>query len=417
MKASVLAGLNILIPGKPGTGKTQAMKDIYRGYFGGNKIDGGQGVLIRGNDPELDVHNEIFRELNIDKGRRELTHSVEALIYALDEINRTPAVAQNQFLSLGDGDFNDRGREIKLGREGYHILIATANLGNGEHLGTFEMDSALYNRLHVVLDLDNPDYEPTNQDVFQKQKREQNPNVKGAPIKDISAKIIETSKKIREMTQNPSLEEIALRNYLEIGLKNCMLSSDENGAGRKGKVWPLKCQDCKYNAGTSKAICSLINSPNDRTTQAMSKYAAALYFLAKLKDPDVKIDTTELMFKSFELTGAYQLLLNPQELRGRFQGQNPVFMKNVVNRLREEYKKDEDKILASLESARGGKSLTVLFEHEGQIGNYDELSDKAKEHTLALKPYMDKREVGLSWVEEKIRDIIDETKNEIKEGV
>jgi len=89
----------------------------------------------------------------------------------------------------------------------------------------------------------------------------------------------------------------------------------------KDKRWPLSCQDCPQNT-TGTAVCSYVRDPVERTSQAMRKYAAALYYLAKLKDPKQPVDTVDLMFKSFELTGAYQSLLNPLTLRSKYHGSN-----------------------------------------------------------------------------------------------
>ena len=65
-----------------------------------------------------------------------------------------PPVGQNQFFGLGDGTMDYSGRAIKIGREDYHILVATANIGNGEFSGTFNTDKALYNRAHIAIDFD-----------------------------------------------------------------------------------------------------------------------------------------------------------------------------------------------------------------------------------------------------------------------
>src|SRR3989344_2105934 len=130
-RAAFLAPLNLLIVGDTGTGKSQLASDIYRHWFGGNKANGGQGVFIRAH-PETNIYEEIFTSLNIDRAQRELTDGLEALIFDVDEINRAPPVSQNQFFGLGDGKMDFNGREISLGRDDYNILIATANMGNGE---------------------------------------------------------------------------------------------------------------------------------------------------------------------------------------------------------------------------------------------------------------------------------------------
>lgn len=395
VKAAVLAPLNILLIGDTGTGKTQLAKDIYNYYFGGNKKEEGNGIFIRAH-PEVDIYNEIFTELNIEKANRELTDNIDALIYFVDELNRAPPVAQNQFFGLGDGIMDYKGKAIQLGKDGYHLLIATANLGNGEFQGTFETDKSLYNRLHVAFDFDYNMFKPTYEDRFLLDSLKANPNVKEAPKRDISEKIIKASKKISEISENLSLEEIAVINYLRFGLDSCMRNTS------KEKVWPLNCQDCEHNKN-SNALCSLIKAPaGERTLNAIKKYASALFYLAKLKDPNIKIDSIDLIFKAFEIAGAYQFLLNPQILRQDYYEQNPKMMAEVVSRLKDDFNKNADYIIASLEAAEKGKKAVVFFEYEGQLGNYDELSYDAKRKVKPIKPYINQREISLGWVEKLI---------------
>src|SRR3989344_6600739 len=79
VKAAVLAPLNVLLVGDTGTGKTQLSADIYNGYFAGNKKEGGHGIYTEAH-PELDIYNEIFTELNIEKARRDITSNIDALV-------------------------------------------------------------------------------------------------------------------------------------------------------------------------------------------------------------------------------------------------------------------------------------------------------------------------------------------------
>src|SRR3989344_871378 len=241
-KAAVLGGLNLMLVGDAGTGKTQLASDIYWHFFKGNKKEGGNGVFIRA-DPETDIHNEIFRELNIEKGRRDLTDSIEAQIFFVDELNRAPPLGQNQFLGLGDGKIDYNGRQIQIGKDGYCMLVSTANIGNVEFSGTFDTDKALLNRLHVTLDLEHGHFKPTYRDTQMIKRKKANPNVKPAEPRDISGKIIQASRDIDEMTLTPDLETRAIFDYLEHGLNNCQRYPE---AG-KDRAWPLACQDCTYN--------------------------------------------------------------------------------------------------------------------------------------------------------------------------
>src|SRR3989338_1669963 len=389
--------------GDRGTGKTQLVRDIYNFYFRGNKAEEGEGIFIRAH-PEIDVYNEIFTELDIERAKRKLTGNIDALIYVVDELNRAPTVAQNQFFGIGDGIMDYQGRSILLGREGYRLLMATANLGNGTFQGTFETDEALHNRLHVTLDLDYEMFKPTIEDKLRIRHRQSvNPNVKEAKMRDISDKIIAASKEISEKALDPGIEASAVASYIEFGLDNCMKNQ------RKGRVWPLDCQGCPHNASAN-AICSYIRSPVERTMQAMIKYATALDFLAKLKNPDQDTDAVELMFKSFELTGAYQSLLNPMLLRQDYIDQNPKFIAAVVEKLKEDFRSNEDFILSSVEQAKNGNRVVTFFDNNGVLGDHDRLPTNLRSKYSKIEPYNDNRQIGLGWVNNYVNFLMEMNK-------
>ncbi|MDO8509412.1 MAG: AAA family ATPase [Nanoarchaeota archaeon] len=400
-KAGVISALNILAIGGPGTAKTTLMSDIHNTYFNGNKREGGEGVLIRCN-PEMDLYNEIFSELDIAKAQRNLTDNIEALLFRADEVNRAPTKTQNQLLALGDGDMDYKGKSIKLGRDGYLLLLATANMGNGRFTGTFDIDPAMYDRMHIVIDLDH--YCPTQEDHFVLDNREANPRVKDAPRKDLTQKIIQASKEIARETINPGLEAKAVIDYIRHGLANCMLNAEEGKTSKKGREWPMRCSDCKFNSAKS-ALCSYImNSSGRRVTESVIRYAAALQFIAKLKDPEVKIDTIDLMFKSFELVGAYKGVLNPNILAQEYYGNNSLLMSTAVEKLKADFRSNYDYILSSFQEAHEGRALVKFFNHNGKLGDYNSLSQEAKDkhRIMPSEPYTDKREIGMGWMNNRI---------------
>ena len=391
VRAAVLAGLNILLAGRPGCGKTQLMDDIGSHWFGGNKRDGGNRVKLRVT-PDTDFFNEVFTELNVDRKQRELTNNVEAAFFSVDEINNGPPPIQTQFFGLGDKTLDYKGSALKLGKDGFKVWMSTANLGNGEYAATFPLDARIYNRLHTAFDFDYSMFQPTQEDKFRLNRRKADPHVKVAKTRDITDKIIAVSKEIDEHTLNPGLETLAVMNYLQFGLINCQKNS------RKEKEWPLDCEGCTHNPGND-AACSYLRDPVQRTVEATLRYAAALDFMAKLKDPKVEIDPIDLMFKSFELCGAYQLLLNPQLLAQTYRGQNPKFMSEAVKKLREDFKANEDYLLTSLSQAqKKGRLITTFYREGDRLGNYDSLSEKGKMGVTKIEPYTDAREIGLSWV-------------------
>lgn len=391
--AAVLSGGKSLYIGDAGCGKSQLAYDFKDYYFGGNKADDGEGIWIRGRS-ELDIYSEIFTQLNMNKASRELTGNIDALAYFVDELNRCPPVAQNQFLPIGDGVMDYNGRSIELGRKGYILAIATANLGNGFN-ATFESDEALYNRFGIAIDFDYEMFKPTQDDeMFLDFLREANPNIKKSPIRDISPKIIQANKEIGEQSRDLGIEATAVKNYLRFGLRNCQTHKEKE----KGM---MNCQDCPKNS-SGDALCSLIRSPQPRTLNALSRYASGLYYLAKLKHPKQQIDTVELMFKAFEVTGAYQNLLNPMILNSNYSGHNPKMMSKVVGELKTDFRKNEDYILTGLSESMRGKPVKSFFKHDGQVLDYFALSKEARKNFTKIKPFADSREIGLDWVNDSI---------------
>jgi hypothetical protein len=404
-RAAVLAPLNLFLVGDTGTGKSKLAEDFYRHWFGGNKAEGGEGVFMRAH-PDIDVYHEIFTRLNLSKAQREMTTSLDALVYDVDEINRAPPVAQNQFFGLGDGKMDFEGREIVLGRKGYMLLLATANIGNGEFQGTFETDKAMLNRLHVALDLEYEPFQPTIEDKIAIRKRKASPNGPRADLRNISGKIIAASEEIGARTTALNLETRAALDYLEFGLQNCQRHLV------KDRVWPMACQDCTFN-GNGEAVCSMVKAPAIRTLEVVRKYAAALKYLAELKNPDVRAEPHEFVFKAFELTGAYQHLLNPADLRKHY-GHNPKAMAEATAKLKEDYEAQRDYILTTMSEAEKGNRVARFFLHEGDIGNYDALSEKAKAKTRAIEPFTNAREVGLGYVKDIVELTIEGKKPEVK---
>ncbi|MFH1174361.1 MAG: AAA family ATPase [archaeon] len=400
--AAVLGKLNILLVGDTGKGKTQLASDIYNYLFNGNMKEQGSGVWMKGR-PDLEVYTEIFTEINIDKARRDLTEKIEAMIYVVDELNRCPSATQNQFFGMGDGTMDYNGRTISLGRDGYAICIGTANIGNGEFKGTFDTDKALYGRMHVAFDFDHNNFKPTREDsMIIDALHEADPRVKQSKKRDQTADVLAAYAAIKELAAHPSLEMLAAINYIRFGLDNC-----RKEAGAKEKNWPGACQDCDHNKD-GRALCSYINTPVIRTTKAIRLYSAALQFVAELKDPKVEMDTTDLVFKVFEVTGAYQELLNPLLLRQNFNGHNPKMMKEVVEKLKVDYMSVKDYILAALYEAQQGNRVTRFFKKGDTLGSYDDLSDEKKPSFTKEEPFTDatKTGIGMQWVVDQVELII-----------
>lgn len=407
--AAVLGKVPLLLIGRPGCGKSQLASDFSRFYFNGTNKEG-LAIEIDGTKKDLDIYEEIFTQLNREKLRRELSDRVDRCFADLEEFNRQSHYTQNQFLNLPMGRLTSpKGESIRIGKEGYFMVVATANMGNGEYMGTFEDDKALRDRFGVVLDFNYGMFQPTDEDLILIRKLSQaHPGVKQAPLKDLSGKIISASKEISRNTIDLGLETESVLWFLQFGLKNCIGDGNNVQKGIKEVSWPKSCQDCGRNSSDD-ALCSLIRETDGRTLQVLPQYVSALNYLINLKHPEKQIDATELTFKAFELTGAYQNFLNPFVLHQKYGGQAPEMMREVVDRLKEEYNKNKDRILSALESSKEFGNADDLFvvryedrRREMRRG-YREVSEhkgKLSHQGIEIQPlvFSDAEEIGYSWV-------------------
>jgi len=399
--AGVLAGMNTLLVGNTGCGKSQLARDIHNYYFNGSKTEGGHGLTIEGH-PELDIYRDVLTDVDREKVQRVLNGTHKSLFWDLEEINRIPAIAQNQWFAIGNGRLIQKGQSTPIGDKGYVSSIATANYGNGEFKGTFDMDKALENRFGLVLDLDYEQFQPTKEDrILIARLREAHPGIKEAPKRDLTDKIIQASREISGATLTPGLEATAVLDFLKFGLENCQ-GQDKQSPRPKGKDWPYSCQDCSRNTGGD-TVCSLVTAPVQRTLQSIARYASALNYLAKLKTPQQEINPVDLMFKAFELTSAYQNILNPAKLKADFSDEPPRMMAEVAETLKQDFRANQDFILSSLDEARKGNQATGYFDSDGTIGaGYNKLNDKARAKVTPLEPFNDNRPIGLGWVKDAV---------------
>ncbi|HIG95045.1 MAG: hypothetical protein QT05_C0008G0021 [archaeon GW2011_AR13] len=424
--AKELARLNGLYLGDSGTGKSQLAQDFYNYYYGGNAKDGGEALKIRGYQlTERTLSELVFEELNLERARWDLTDNVKSVYYLVDEINRAPTVKQNDCFELGDGLLNHNGSDVKIGREGFYVMTATANIGNGEFGGTFDVDKAMYNRLAIAIDFDYEGFLPTKEDkMILDEIRGANPDIKHSPKKNIVDKLILAEREIDRATTNFGIEEKAILGFLKNALMNCSVHDRTKKA--KWDIQNRFCQDCSLNVKVPAEfpICSMINSPVQRTIEATKKYAAALEFLAKLKNPERQLNSTDLMFKAFEFTGAYQSLLNPMILTGKYYSENPKMIADVVSKLKEDFNKNKDRIMTTLHSAENGMNHRNLFyikmpstKVEGVLDNYSDLAknkeilkiDKNAKVDRDSYVFDDKGVLGYSWVETQ-GDVIKDAK-------
>ncbi len=139
--------------GSRGTGKTLLAEAIWRGIF---KEDA---LYLRG-DINLQL-KDLFTKLDLQGKNEEEVYQIAKdkirfNLTLIDELNRVPAVLQNQFLNIVDGYVEIRGRKYYLGNNEYLLMVATGNPTDEEdgYTGTFSEDLALLDRIPLIINTD-----------------------------------------------------------------------------------------------------------------------------------------------------------------------------------------------------------------------------------------------------------------------
>ena len=277
--ASLIARENMLFVGRPGWGKSQLMEDIMDGVF--NQ----RAVYFRGRH-DLDI-KEVFERINLHKLRdaktdeevKELTENVREVCFVIDEINRAPPLIQNTFYGLMDGYISFKGKKYKLGRLGYSIGIAGANLGDGNYSGTFNIDDALNERLHVALDLSSL-HKPEPTDFFDIFSFTDNPRIKETEPQDLSEQLFRLHQ--RFVDSEVDLYYAIFKTYLTAGLDWCPMEEVRNSKSILGKNFSSILKEKGYTHELA-TLTGTSTGMSPRMSLVVSGLARALEMVAKAK--------------------------------------------------------------------------------------------------------------------------------------
>lgn len=260
VKAPLLTRLNMFYLGDRGEGKTQLAHDV-KSYFG-------QDSCYASGRPDFEP-SEVFRQINAqalgkilrgdtnpdEEAQVEtLTANVNRNLFYIDELNRCPPITQNYFFDLMDGKIVFQGKILPLGNRSYSVGFASANSGNAYH-GTFQMDVALLDRMHMAVDLTHPDFFTTSEDVFDifaGAKKDPRASVSSEKGESLTDEIIAMHDEFKTRPASPLL--CAMAPYFNIGLdylrdtkahsKRALKRSWPNTAGLRtdideDKIYPL----------------------------------------------------------------------------------------------------------------------------------------------------------------------------------
>lgn len=309
--ANLLVGNKVFLGGKKGIGKTQLLFDVRNNWYGG------KGVILQGSE-KLSV-DDVYKRINLEKLRSgatsseifELASTVDLPFIGVDELNRCPEIIQNQLLSLMNGYLLDEhtGREIILGK-GHTVGIATGNLGNGEYTGTFKVEGALADRLHLFLNMDH--YRPTDEDKAETDALGNvDPGVKQSATHDLTERL--RTFQIDAKTDPTPWEMRIIARYMERALDHCAIQNTyDHSKDQLGPAWPSICTEnsCPH-AGT---LCGKLKAVGERTVQAMERCGKGLLYVASLKQPDAPADTVGAMMLAARLMLPYSGSISPVHL-------------------------------------------------------------------------------------------------------
>ncbi|MFH1682868.1 MAG: hypothetical protein ABIA37_03655 [Candidatus Woesearchaeota archaeon] len=334
--AAEIAGLNTLFVSDTGKGKTQLMTDVAWHHFNGDR-NGGKANLVVGR-ADFEIEDLLVRtQVDLSAGgydsrtvRQIDPERASRLFFGVDEINRAPKPRQNDFMDLAVGERNFNGANIQLGRDGYSLFMASANLNklNGDFSGTFELDRALLNRAHLTFDLDHPDFKPTAEDEMIIEERKASPKVDVAKPQDLSAKILAANQEISQKARKLDPYFTAFRFLIGRSLDHC----EKDRYKEKGTTFPMLCSDCDYSSQEDN-ICSLVKASSERTLPAVKSLAYALAYVAELKlGKKVEIDPLDAALQAFKFT-TYHGNLNEITAQQDYAARKQIMMDETVGRL------------------------------------------------------------------------------------
>lgn len=344
LKACLIGRLNVMMVGETGEGKTQIENDIL-GLFGNN------GFFEQGRN-DLTVR-DIFTRLNLEKLRtgktsseiKEITEHIGHPVYVIDEITRCIEHVQNQFFNMGDSFITVDGIKYDMGFQGYSVLIASGNVGNGKYVGVSEMDRALKDRMHLILDLD---YFPTTPtDSLEILASKVDPRVSASAGEDHTGKILRCYETVRQ--QQTTLQQYAALLYLIHGLDVYVDASGTPCSKRQNKnAWPGCVQG--HDTGSDAALIFPFSKRSAITTKTLAKTLEAV----KNANGNPYTNSTDAVFDAAYLVGAQSGVLHPAAVDSNYDGHPYRAMSAVIEGIRTEFAGKQDVLTAATKSAQQG---------------------------------------------------------------
>jgi len=371
VKAPLLTKLNMFYIGDRGEGKTQLAHDI-NAYFGKNSC-------YASGRPDFEP-SEVFRQLNAQalgkvlRGEaspnevaqiEKLTENVSRNLFYIDELNRCPPITQNYFFDLMDGKIVFQGKILPLGNRGYSIGFASANSGNSYN-GTFEMDVALLDRMHMAVDITHPDFFPTagdTFDIFSGAKKDPRASVPVESGEGLTDEILEMHNQFKQRPVSPIL--CAMVPYFNMGLDYLQGTTKHSKRALK-KIWPnsqgirADTDENKVYPMSKRALFGAM-----ALTSGLEMIAEATGKTPQLKgNADLSQLELDLFLDALKLTVPFSGIVSPQYVESDCNGDPYVAFDNLLGEgsaRRREIREKAPKIYDAMLLAERGKTNTALL--------------------------------------------------------
>lgn len=378
LKAAIISNLNILLIGERGEGKTQLENEIKSLFFG----DRATYIRMRDNlrvKDLFEVYNlkKLFDKEGTVLDAKEKIATVRNPLTIVDEINRAHEKIQNQVFDIYDGYIifeGPRGPEkILLGIDMgnglyYHSAIASANIGSN-YAGVSPIDSALLDRSHLILDIDN--FTPTVSDFARIISEVTTPRVIETNPEDHTAEIVDIFSGVKDLKL--TFDALIALLYLRKGLEYC--SHPENPVHSKSPILnsiPDICEGCNA-LGEG---CGFIYPLPVRSTKAVALLAKGLKAVTDSKSGKVsklRVDYHDIL-SAFCLVGPYSDILDKSWVDKEFLGNQQTAITNIVNTISSQMVNNSQILNKSFKDAVAGElNPVVAGMFEGRWAWYPEL--------------------------------------------
>lgn len=365
--AAVISGLNILVVGEKGEGKTQLALELNNTYFGG------KGTFIRAH-PDLKTR-DIYTALNLEKlssargdthQALEVVESVKNPLTVLDEINRVPQITQNQALSILDGYITlpEKNENIFFGVDGFHIGVATANLGR-TYSGIFPFDPAYLDRSHLIINVDN--FPPTTTDLIKIQQQDINPRLETPDQEDCTRDIIQIWQSMSEMSL--ALDGLIADLYLKKSLDYCVKSPTRRKSTVRDDI-PNMCQGCSSEGreGELSEVCGYIVPTSTRSFKAYKALAFGLCAVADARSttPALTLPGYAEILEAFRITAPYSGILDSAWVKREHHGNPYLALDFLYHRIKSSIEERIDYIKKAFSDAIAGRLTRNSIETLGE---------------------------------------------------